>query len=78
MLYFLFIPAVTVRSAGRECVFPHKVGHSAEFGHGVIKRTHRGDILVKSELLHQRADTAFAEFRLISAAVIILTKIHIP
>lgn len=77
-LEFLFIPAIAVRSARGKSIFAHKIRCAARLAHCVVKPTQGGRKIVKPELFHKNADTAFCKTPLIAAAVGILVKIHVP
>ena len=43
---FLFIPAVTIRAAGCQSIFPDKIGSTAQFTHSIIQMAHCGNKIV--------------------------------
>ena len=47
LIYFLFVPAVTVGPAGGKGVLPHKFGHAARFAHGVVQTAQGGGRLYR-------------------------------
>lgn len=58
LLKLFLIPAVAIRSAGSQGVFPDKIGDTARLAHGVVKLAHGGDQLSKSQFLHKGTDSA--------------------
>ena len=72
------IPAVAVGAAGGERVLAHEIRRAARLAHRVVKVAQRGRQVVEPQHLHQRADAAGREARLVAAAVLILEKVHVP
>ena len=68
-LNFFLIPAVAIRSAGSQGVFPDKIGDTARLAHGVVKLAHGRDQLSKSQFLHKGTDSAGRKFCLVAAAI---------
>ena len=56
ILRFLFISTVAVRTAGGECILPHKICRTACLCHRVIQMTHCRREVVQSQLAHQHTD----------------------
>ena len=75
---FLFVPAVTVESAGGKGVLPHKFGHTARFAHGVVQTAQGGGQVVQTQLLHQHTDATFGKASLVAAAIRVFVKFHVP
>lgn len=75
---FLFVPAVTVGSAGGKGVLPRKIRHAARFAHGVVQTAQGGGQVVQPQFFHQHADAAFGESSLVAAAVRVFVKLHVP
>ena len=75
---FLFVPAVTVGSAGGKGVLPHKICHTARFAHGVVQTAQGGGQVVQPQFLHQHTDAAFGKASLVAAAIRVFVKVHVP
>ena len=78
ILRFLFISTVAVRTAGGECILPHKICRTACLCHRVIQMTHCRREVVQSQLAHQRTDAALGKASLLAASVGVFDKIHVP
>ena len=76
--WLLFITAVTVRSAGSQCVLSDEVCCASRFAHGVIQPAHGRDKVVQAKLPHQSTDAAGSKTGFITAAVRIRIKFHVP
>ena len=72
------IPAVAVGAAGGERVLAHEIRRAARVAHRVVEMAQRGRQIVEPQHLHQRADAAGREARLVAAAVLVLEKVHVP
>ena len=75
---FLFVPAVAVGPAGGKGVLPHKICHTACFAHGVVQMAQGGGQVVQPQFLHQHTDAAFCKASLVTAAVRVFVKPHVP
>ena len=75
---FLFVPAVAVGSAGSKGILPHKICHTARFAHGVVQMAQGGGQVVQSQLLHQHTDAALGKASLVTAAIRVFVKFHVP
>ena len=75
---FLFVPAVTVGSAGGKRVLPHKICHAARFAHGVVQTAQSRGQVVQPQLLHQHTDAALGKASLVAAAIRVFVKLHVP
>lgn len=72
------IAAVTVRSAGGQGIRPHKACRAAGLVHGIVRMTQSRRQVVRSQFLHQCADTAPGKPPFIAAAARVFVKVHIP
>ena len=75
---FLFVPAVTVGSAGGKRVLPHKICHAARFAHGVVQMAQGGGQVIQTQFLHQHTDAALCKASLVAAAIRVFVKLHVP
>lgn len=73
-----FIAAVTVRSAGGQGIRPHKACRAAGLTHGIVRMTQSQRQVVRSQFLHQCADTAPGKPPFIAAAARVFVKVRQP
>ena len=76
--HFFLIAAVTVRSAGDQGIRPHKACRAAGITHGIVRMTQSRRQVVRSQFLHQCADTAPGKPPFIAAAVRVFVKVRQP
>ena len=72
------IAAVTVRSAGGQGIRPHKACRAAGLTHGIVRMTQSQRQVVRSQFLHQCADTAPGKPPFIAAAARVFVKVRQP
>lgn len=77
-ILLFFIAAVTVRSAGGQGIRPHKACRAAGLTHGIVRMTQRQRQVVRSQFLHQCADTAPGKPPFIAAAARVFVKVRQP